>query len=303
MKSVSGFTLIEVLIASTLGLVLITTAAELLVSARDWQRSEQHYSKRIEDIRLLSTLLRRAVRSAGDPGCHWQWQTNLTKTPRLSAQPAIANPINAAIDSESDVLVIQRWQPTGKAMMTAAVSESAVISLDRDHNRRFGHPVLLSADAGASCVLFNQAGEAPKDLNRGPGWASDASTTSASALNHVPEDGYQALAGVLTLYEPERVAFYIDDSVAGSSSSLFRRRLSAGNRREELLVGINAMQLAYAVDPDRDGDMDAWVSATNVGNWQQVTAVRVRVQLAAAASPGDGWIVITQALRNGLPHD
>ena len=303
MKSVNGFTLIEVLIASTLALVLITTTAELLVSARDWQRSEQHHSKRTEDIRLLSTLLRRAVRSAGDPGCHWQWRTNLTKAPRLSAQPAIANPLNAAIDSESDVLVIQRWQPTGKAMMSAAVSENAVISLDRDHNRRFGHPVLVSADAGASCVLFNQASEAPKDLNRGPGWAGEANTTGASALNHVPEDGYQALAGMLTLYEPERVAFYIDDSVTGSSSSLFRRRLSAGNRREELLVGINVMQLVYAVDPDRDGNADAWVSATNVEDWQQVVAVSVRVQLATAASPEEGWIIITQALRNGPQHD
>lgn len=295
MKQSPGFTLLEVLIATMLGVVLVTTAGELLVSARDWQRSEQAYSDGNDQTRLLRSLFGQALRSAGDPGCHWDYRRNLTQTPVYIPQPPVGNPADVSTLSAGDVLVIHHLRPLKQAMLPATPSRASDLELDREHALAFGQPVVLAADAGASCVLFYQAGYDSHTLDRGPG---PTGTLASGALNRVPENGYSPLAGLVRLYVPERTVFYVDDSVAGASQSLFRKRLSANNRREEVLVGVKALTLRYA----RRHSVDDWVSAAAVSDWQSVVGVRIQVTLTpgpSAAANSTRSVAITQALRNG----
>ena len=299
MRRASGFTLLEVLIAATIGVVLVTSAGELLVSARDWQRSEQAYSRGNDQARLLRSLLGRALRSAGDPGCHWDYRRNLTQTPVYTPQPAIGNPTDAATPSGSEALVIHHLRPLTQAMLPSAPSRGADLVIDREHALAFGEPVVLAADAGATCVVFYQSGYDAHTLYRGSGAADDL---DGGALNRVPEGGYWPFAGRVTLYVPERTVFYVDDSVAGESKSLFRKRLSANNRREELLVGVKALQIRYALRRTGDHGVDDWVGAAAVSDWHAVVGVRIQATLTPRPSaPANSMrsVEITQALRNG----
>lgn len=298
MRRASGFTLLEVLIAAMLGVVLVTTAGELLVSARDWQRSEQAYSYANEQTRLLRTLLADAIRSAGDPGCHRDWRRNLTQAPVYMPATPFGDPAHVATHSRSDVLVIHRLKPLKQALLTSASPRAAEIRLDREHQLAFAQPVVLAADAGATCVLFYQAGYDSHTLDRGLGAADNS---AGDALNRLPEGGYWPLTGLVTLYVPERTVFYVDDSVAGASQSLFRKRLSANNRREELLVGVDALRLRYALSHTGDGSVDDWVSAEAVDDWQAVVGVRIQATLTPRPTAPTGstrTVKITQALRN-----
>jgi type IV pilus assembly protein PilW len=75
-------------------------------------------------------------------------------------------------------------------------------------------------------------------------------------------------------------AFYVGQGASGRPS-LFQLRLQrqsgtlAGFLPEELVEGIDTMQVRYGLDGDNDGAVDSWVSADAIGSWLSVLSVEV----------------------------
>ena len=76
------------------------------------------------------------------------------------------------------------------------------------------------------------------------------------------------------------VAYYVGVGADGTPS-LFRERLdgtrSADNymEREELISGVDSMQVTYGIDSDNNFVVDNYVAASSSINWAQVRAIRV----------------------------
>ena len=86
-------------------------------------------------------------------------------------------------------------------------------------------------------------------------------------------------------------AFYIGQGASGRPS-LFQLRLqplsatNAGFAPEELVEGIDSMQIRFGTDPDNDGDSDAWSPADGVADWTQVLSLEVTLLARSADEYG-----------------
>ncbi|MFN2309884.1 MAG: PilW family protein, partial [Gammaproteobacteria bacterium] len=83
------------------------------------------------------------------------------------------------------------------------------------------------------------------------------------------------------------------DNNANSPPGLFRRPLgvTGGNRAaagnaEEVVEGVENMQVLYGVDTNADRIVDNYVTANNVGNWANVVSVQITL-LMRATERGD----------------
>ncbi len=86
-------------------------------------------------------------------------------------------------------------------------------------------------------------------------------------------------------------AYYIDDSNLVPGVPALKRTVvnSSGARSEELAQGIESLNFEYGLDFDDDGDVNSFVTADNVGDWDDVRAVRfsaiLRSQTEALSEP------------------
>ncbi|MDR9432458.1 MAG: PilW family protein [Spiribacter sp.] len=292
-----GFSVLEVLIGSALGLLLIAAAAELLVVGRDLQRTEHAQTRFNDKARLATSLLTRAIHSAGDAGCHPSVQQDLAIAASQDWRPAIHNQPPEPIAARGDVLVIRRMQQRSEAMVDSSSAQTAQIVLNTEHHVEQGELIGLAGNGGMTCLRFYQTSHHALTLDRGPGGNAGE---PATALNRFPVDGYQPVSGVVQVFEPERLIFYIDRSVGGSDYSLYRRRQSAGDQREELIVGVRDLEIEYGLDTSGNQQADQWQETIATSLTDAVVAVSLTLEIGVSGQHMRE-ASLTVALRNGRP--
>jgi len=223
----AGFTVLELLIASALGVGVIFMAVTGLGTARQSQQIELAYHRLNDNARLATDLLRQALQRAGQPGCHPAFRRNLLADGRDPAWPAVEI-------SPDGALTVTAFRAVFEANVLAGREGEAVLALDRAHDIAPGTPVVVRASSSDDCVLFIHTGEDQQALSRAPG--------GDGADNRLPATGYQALAGAVTVFALEPVIFEVGPSSTHAAvRSLYRRRASAHYRREELVVGVETL--------------------------------------------------------------
>lgn len=81
------------------------------------------------------------------------------------------------------------------------------------------------------------------------------------------------------------VTYYIQHNPS-NEPALYREKLgtttgSPSTTAEELIEGVQDMQLVYGVDNNADGAVDAYLTANNVANWLQVIGIRVTLLMVS----------------------
>lgn len=273
-----GFTLLELLIASTLGLVVIMIATELLLGARQAERLERAHTRLLDSARFASALIGRALRESGYPGCHPAFRRNLTVDEVEPARPAVDVAGGLSSAEAGDQLVIRRMRSLGRARVLSTSAGGERLTLDRAHGVPRGQPVMVAGASSTDCVLFRQVATAADTLDRGPG---------TDSLNRRPSDGYRRIGGEVELLMPERTVFYVDQALGRPGvRSLYRRQGSRGGRREELVVGIEQLKLHFGLDEAGDGTVDRYVPAAERPADVDVVAVQVDLLVASHRTPG-----------------
>ena len=285
-----GFTLVELLIATGLGAIVLLTAGESLLTARQMERSDRSTARNLDGARVALTLIARSLRQAGYPGCHPDRRRNLISTGEDPVTPVI---------SAGNGLATRAMRSLGQADITAAPVVGESLPLDRPHDVQPGEAVVAVNASGSGCVLFRQADTAIDSLDRGPG---------PGAINRVPAEGYRPMGERIEILVPERTRFFVDTSVSGEGgSSLFRRRESTGGDREELVVGVRSLTIEAGIDDNGDGYVDRTVTGAAGLDGLDVVFVRVVLQMTApgadAGTPAaaDQRLATTIALRNTRP--
>lgn len=102
--------------------------------------------------------------------------------------------------------------------------------------------------------------------------------------------------------------FYVGKrgNVATNPPTLFRATLDTDGTigtPEELVEGVESMQLLYGVNTDQDvrATADAWLTADNVFDWDEVLAIRINLLMQSVE---DGTVPAPQAyIFNGVTYD
>lgn len=174
----------------------------------------------------------------------------------------------------SDVLIVRSVAGDAHSLVTP-FSDSAQIFVADPHDFVVGEILVVTDCQKASIfqltnvtgtgfgvnLVHSNASFTPG--NNGPTWG--------------PEQSYGLGAEVARL---RNYAFYIGRGANGRPA-LFQLRLqrlsgtASGFSPEELVEGIDTMQVRYGEDTDGDGGINSWTSADAVSNWSDVLSVEV----------------------------
>lgn len=295
-----GFSLIELMVAMAISLLLLAGVIAIFASSRASYETTDRMSRIQENGRYALDQLAYDIRSAGYVGCSrattyvstslnnssaltwnfldgpvrgYEYVSSGTWAPALSVGVPTTG-VTAAVDG-SDVLVLR--MPVREAVALRLQSDMATGTSD----------IVLPAVTGAfkvgdialaySCeaqAFFQVTGFAGGVLSHTT--ATGPSGTPGNAVANISY-AFRTNAEVLPV---NTVVYYIAASTAidastsaARSRSLFRK--TGSNVAEELVEGVDQMQIDYGVDTNLDDAVDAYQVASGIADWSRVLSVRV----------------------------
>jgi type IV pilus assembly protein PilW len=216
-------------------------------------------------------------------------------SPANTVVPASKNPANSANTADwtpalpaalvgsaipnSDVLVIRNVSAASHALLSPFVSATTVTANASAADYQRGDIGIVSDCQKASVfevtnVLATGGGTPTIELSHSNA-GTPGNLTASWGTDQEYSEGAQLMRG-------ETWVYYIGARPGGGPPALFQRRLQADGATttsalvaDELVEHAETMQILYGVDPGLDGDVDTYVTANNVANWNEVVAVRI----------------------------
>lgn len=304
-KSQQGFSLVEMMVAATIGLLLLTGLGTVYLGSRQTFRQQEMLARMQEGARYAFEVMTLEIRQVGYTGCAPKsktysslevsappdWFNDLATRPLFGYEsgaglPAVVTGELAGTDSVS----VLRADDSGGFRVTDHDKASAVIDLNKNHGLNLGEILtVVSADCSYASTFQMTASPSTLKVQHNSGAGTPGNSTKclgdpAGASCTGPPSGYPELSVNSKLMRTRGTIFFLANGTSGEPS-LFRENLatSAGaavSEAEELIEGVEDMQILYGEDTTGTAtpaarNVDEYVAADAVINWDNVFAVRV----------------------------
>ena len=319
-----GVTLVELMVALLLGLLLTAGMIQVFASNRVTYEFNQGLSRIQENARFALDHMAYTTRMAGYSGClsdvayynnldapsdfrdnienglqgHNANGTSAGQTfvaaaadPAPSANagnwtPALPVELNNNVIPGSDVLIVRSVAGAAYPLVTP-FSDSGQLFVAGPHDFTLGEILVVTDCQKASTFQLTNSTAVGFGVN----------LVHSNAGSYVPgnvsptwgaEQEYGLGAEVARL---QAFAFYVGQGASGRPT-LFQLRLqpisgtTSGFAPEELVEGVDSMQVRYGVDTDTNGAIDDWLTADTVGDWTRVLSAEVTLLARAADEYG-----------------
>jgi type IV pilus assembly protein PilW len=298
------------MIAIALGLILTLGVTQIYLSGSQTYRQNQGFSYAQESTRFVSAVLTPGLRSAGSFGClanmgrpfdqvvdnrlngnlpipldqgiqGWEFTgtgagdsvtlaTSLTFPDANqwdSGTAGVDLPADLVGDvvSNSDVIIINSISPIGVPVDSGNPQNGNSINLDSNSGLPAGRILLATLGDCSQGELFQKSNAAnsssivPAGGNINPGNDSNQFNLTYDSNTRV--------------YEYTSTAYYIGEGTNGEPA-LFRRLMVPLQTPQELVSGVETLQVLYGLDTDVTPGVEDYVTADEVGDWNQVASVR-----------------------------
>jgi type IV pilus assembly protein PilW len=285
-----GGGLIELLVAMTLALMLIGAAVAAFVKGRDAHAAAEATARLQETARYALAVIESDLRMSGHLGLHYHagivanldgalvdavgevvafdgcaplWVTDLDEPVGGWDQaegrfgPGPACPPNGGWRASTDGLILRR-------------ASSDRIPQNAAGLRAFARHVLITSGHAAGLVFVGDAG----------------GTIPAGYAATEPADGTPRAETRRLLVH----AYYVSNgsSEGAAFPSLRRKRLVAGPavQDEEIIPGVEDLQVRYGIDADDDGAAERWLDAGEIAAGAAVTAARIWLRVRSRERDG-----------------
>jgi len=262
-----GFSLVELMIAITLGSLVVAGVGYLYLGSRQSFRNTENMARMQESARYALDTMARDIRMAGSLGC-----TSLVEAaPTLGAPiPATLVPpptnVNAVVGG--DVGIDPPGVPGGARVAGDAISVwgAQASSVTLASLTAGANPYAYKVNDILAVVTCRPAADAP------PVGTLRSAPADLTTLPGAPAD---------EVMEFDRFAYYIANNPA-NIRSLYRASINDGGGAE-LVEGVEDMQIMYGVDttavPDRVADV--YQTAAAVADWTRVVSARISLLMAS----------------------
>lgn len=293
-----GLSLVELMIALALSMIIVLAVGEVYVGSRQTYRTQDALSRLQENARYAVETMGYDLRMAGQVGCSF----DTTKVANVLNTPAYG-------DLFGDSMKGYEKGGSAAAPFTASLSMGDAVQLFRASESPY---LVQSHDAGASTFNFASTTDIVKDdilvvtdcdtaaVFQASGPAT-AGTTAVHATGGTSPGNCSANLGpkplitdpctsvtAKTFPKGTRILrvmsklYYIASNPAGEPA-LYRQTVSKGLiNTEELVEGVEDMQIQYGVDTTADKSADNYVDAGAVADWSQVVSMRVSLLMRTA---------------------
>ena len=289
-----GFSVVELMVAMVIGLILMAGVLQAFSGSRATYTINERLARLQENQRIAADMIQNDIRQAGYRGCAKETPFSNTLNSDTTLQWNFAVPLqgyeattatawspvlDAAIDSprgDSDILAVRVPIRGGQSVvlnsdMSAATDKLQTVAVSPAPFA--AGDVVMLADCSAATV-FQVTGYAAGEISHEVGSA----VTNKGPGNASNDLGY-AFRTNATIMPVETVIYYVRDNAAGEPS-LWRR--AGGAAAEEVVEGVESMQVLYGEDTSGDRQIDGYVTANNVSDWESVLSVQVGLLLRSA---------------------
>ena len=314
-RSQLGLSLVELMVAMTLGLIIMGSALQAFTANKQSFRFSQALSRVQEDGRYAMQALARDIRMAGYIGCSSRRQVDVNSvadgTPptvdlgntlfgfddgdgwwsgvdppqdHQGTDLAICNTAAGgnATCQVSDIVQVMRASESAMMLATDMATSGAAVEVRLADFDDFEPAVVVDGDTPGSEDLMLITDCRRADLFRVTTLADDTSTKVISP-NAALQQPYQAGAIVSPLVA---ATYFIGDDNADEDGdgdvdpvpALYRMGVIDGGVAPVALPiakGVEMMRVTYGVDTGGDEYADAYVNAAGVTDWSRVVSVRV----------------------------
>ncbi len=295
-RNQQGMTLVEVMVAMTIGLVLLGGVVTVLSSSQSTYRVNEALARMQENARYAFQLLSRDIRMAGYRGCIgdgvaitsvlngktdflWRFDQPLEgfEAGANGWAPALPSEVISPL-KERDVIVVRGIEGSDTSVLSHA-SASADLGVESDSN--FGKelqnyfdksnpksPFLVLASNCQGATVFQATGVSNAFGQKNIAHANDPDGLAGS--NFTSELGRSFTGGEVARISTR--SYYIRENPGGIPSLYWKK---GKDDAEELVEGIENMQIQYGEDTNEDGAVDVYRTADQVADWEAVVSVRI----------------------------
>jgi len=296
-----GFGLIEIMVALALGMILIGALIQVFSSSRLGYQMEAGMSRLQENGRLAMDLVKFDTRMGGYLGCgsidqvdpvernasaitfdpanavRGHQHTGSTWSPAL---PAALSGLTSPPLAGTDVVTVQKGESCGAYLTGNMTAATANIPIDGSNSCSIAaQDLLLITDCtnGDLFVATGISGTAPQSVTH--------TTTGGFNTSNIFTRAYGPEAEVLTF---ESISYYVAAGAGGGSSlwRFYQDRATGGNNPQELVEGVENLQLLFGEDTDGDRYAETYVVASSVGDWSAVVSVRMAMLINSVENAG-----------------
>ena len=293
---VDGFTLVELMIAITLGLVLVAGVAYTYLGNRATYRQQDNLARIQEGARYAFEALDFDIRMTGFTGCTASTTANVLSPTTAVDGNLFTQPLTgyqedvstfpttiAATRLRGDAISVLRANTDREYLVTGSPAHnpaSAQFQLTAPHDLMQGEILVVTDCMHASIFQMTNVNMngAPPTVNHNQGNSTAPGNCTGGfglTAGGVPNCG-SVLGVPYTYVANSRVlrlsgnTYFVGTNAAGQPA-LFRQRLTQGGGNattvaEELVEGVEDMQISYGVDrsPTADGVVDIYLTANGV---------------------------------------
>lgn len=306
-RRTAGFSIVEVMVSLTLSAILLAGVLTVVYSSKVTYLENERVGRLQESGRAAMEIVLRDLRGAGFPGCA-QPLNGLFQINNMVASPTtllwnLSQPVYGfeasgtgwapALDSTivpnatpgNDVIAVRTVRagsPSFRVPTLVNPTDTIVVDKDPAESLAAPTPVVIS-DCGGASIFIATGFTASSD---GKSATIDRGTAAGTPTNTTDDLGYAFNPGA-RVAPIVTVIYYVAPSETGTGPSLWR--VVGSNDPEEVIQGVEDLQIRYGIDTNADALIDQYVSASGVTNWSNVIAVSVamlvRSNEASAPTP------------------
>jgi type IV pilus assembly protein PilW len=304
-----GISLVELMVAMGLSLVLLAGVLTMFASSRSTYETTDRLSRIQETGRFALDTIVRDLRSAGYIGCarSAELQNNLNDSNSVlwnfarpvegfDAQgvnwvPTLDTGIVPSPAPGNDVLVVRLpahdFEPIRVTSEMTAETDDVVISAD-DADRINVNDIVMISDCEGRAV-FEVTSNAGGVLGHAvSGGSEEGESEESEAGKSTPGNSTDSLGFVAArraeLVRYQTVIYYIRESQTPDVGTSLWRRVSGSANAEELVEGVERMQVLFRTRGSSDFRTAAQINAA--GDWDNVVSVRVALLVRSLSEYG-----------------
>lgn len=285
----TGLTLVEVMVAMVISLLLLGGVVQIFISSKTTYRTDTGLARLQENGRFALSFLTKDVRMAGYFGClskdmkitnvvkHsngdllYDFQQGIYGYDNVSS--SFSSVSGASPVAGTDVIVVKR---AGGGMLQvdepAMKTTSATVHFVKNPNMSLeeGDIAMVSdcSDASIFQVTNDPANSSTHEINHTTAGSMTPGNTSKNLGKPYGTDA--------TVMKAETVIYYVAPSTSDDSKSSLYQKIGS-DAQQELVEGIENMQVKYGIDTDANGTADKYVAASAVSDWLKVVSVKLAI--------------------------
>lgn len=317
MKLARGFSLVELMVALTIGLIILSAVSMLFVSSKKTYTAQDSLARLQENARFAMQFIVKDLRLAGYYGCideigedsvnsTLNGETDFFYNAQIPMEglnnatgkwyPSGATTLPSGIKAGTDALAIRKADAsTGLYLDQDMPLESAVLKTNKIHPDtgeaikiedilKPGEIVMISDCAGADIFQVTGLNDTDPHIVHNEGAGTPGNEEKELSKN------YSKSGNGTRIMKFSTVQYYIATGTSGNPA-LFRKELD--NTPVELVEGIENLQVLYGKDTDGDGAPNLYLKAGDDGlktaaEWSAIKSVRVGILARTLADPATG---------------